>query len=84
MSVALSIINDPDGDSVLNVSNASWADIAKAGGAGWNGYHDLRVYTPDELRAIADAKWPADYDQVSDNWRAALRYLADRGGAELS
>lgn len=80
MSVSLTPINDPEGESV-DFSNDMWAKMVRAASVPWDGTNDPQTYTPDQLRALAKTlpvKW----------WglglEAGLIYLAQVGGARLS
>jgi len=83
MSVSLTPINNPDGSSVVDVSNGTWRDLTKAAAphvAVWNGLHDPQTYTPDELRAIAKTV-PVEW--ASLRIAEGLEQLAHAGGAIL-
>jgi hypothetical protein len=83
MSVSLTPINDPDGES-LNVSNVTWDKLCLLAAPAvkpWNGYNDLSIYTPEELRAIA-AVVPDDWKEFK--FAERLEALAQAGGDELS
>ncbi len=83
MSVSLTPLNDPEGDSFVDMDNHSWHRLtrAAAGVTPWNDLHDPLVYTPEELRAIA-AVIPAEW--ASFGWAKGLEDLAAAGGATLS
>lgn len=83
MSVSLTPINDPEGESV-DMSNGTWHELTRLAAPAvkrWNDLHDPIVYTPEELRAIA-AVVPKEWSGFG--WTEALEYLAQAGGAELS
>jgi len=84
MSVSLTPINNPDGESLVDMSNGTFAQIAEAAGVPWNGCHDPVTYTPEQLRALAKAI-PQDWDSFyRERWSAGLEELAELGGATLS
>lgn len=84
MSVSLTPINDPDSDSLMDVSNGTWDHLTKLASPPvirWNQLHDTRLYSPEELRAIAKVI-PAEW--ASYGWAESLEELAKAGGAILS
>jgi hypothetical protein len=84
MSVSLTPINDPDGDSFLDCTNDAWEKMVKAAKdvAPWDGIHfPGRTFTPEELRSIA-ANIPEEYKVYG--WEGVLEELAQAGGAILS
>lgn len=81
MSVSLTPINDPEGESLVDCSNASWEQLTRAAEIPWNGLHDPQTYTPEQLRTIAK-EIPREW--ACYKWADGLEALAQAGGAELS
>lgn len=81
MSVSLTPIK---GGDEVSISNGEWLALTRFAHAfgesvkPWDGTHDEKTYSPEELRAIAER-----VAQIKDaaDW---LNELADNGGAKLS
>ena len=80
MSVSLTPINDPEGESV-DFSNEAWLKLTRAASVPWDGTNDPQTYTPEQLRALA-FNVPAELTCFT--WEVELIYLAQAGGATLS
>lgn len=63
----------------INVVNSTWEHLTKFCATygikvGWDGTHDPKTYTPEQLNAMAECM---------ESFTAALRDLAKEGGATL-
>ncbi len=88
MSISLTPINDPEGESWLDMSNGTWETLTALAAPvvpAWTGLHDPITYTSEQLRAVA-AVVPAagEWRPFHDTLKNGLLRLADAGGAELS